>query len=396
MYEKYFKEFDLIAEFTSSEKGVTRTPFSLEDYEARKYIIQLFKKHKLEVFVDDIGNIFGINNNYYEYKKNIMIASHIDTTLNSGKYKGIMGLIAGLTVIDFLKNKQIDKNIIIGVFVGREYYKNVDFIGSRFFAGDKKMLDLIPEASEDYKAYLMEEKIFLKNDLTTDVDAFLELTLEHGETLIQLGKNIGVIDYLSSATICEIIIDGQETYSGNTSVEKRHDALVSAALVIAEINDIAMARCEDGIIATVIDLKVISGTYNMVPSKAELLLEVRGKNNEDIIECIQEIKDAISEVTQIQDVFISLKVKKPENIVYMSDKINEEIIKSCEDCKLSYENLHYSYETDLLILGENKKAAMVILPNKTGVSYNYSETLNLHDFGNGVALMEHLISKKNI
>ena len=393
MYEKTFKKFDLLAEFTSSLKGVTRIAFSEEDYEARKYIINLMKKHKLEIYIDDVGNIFGIYNKYDEYKKNIVIASHMDTTINSGKYKGLVGLLSGITLVDFYKNKQFDKNIIIAVFVGREYYKKTDFIGSRFFVGDKSMLELIPKINDDYMDFLKKENILIKNDLSKDVDVFLEIALEQGEKLAHLGENIGIVDFLSSATICDVIIDGEEGYSGNASVEKRHDALVSAALVITEINEIAMSRCDEGIIATVTDLRVISGGNNMVPSKVEMSLEIRGKNNEDIIECMQEIKDAISEVTQIQDVFISIKVKKPEDIVYMSDEINEEIIRGCEECNLSCENIIYAYESDALIVGSNQNCAMIILPNKTGISCNDSEILDIHDFGNGIALLERLISK---
>ena len=116
------------------------------------------------------------------------------------------------------------------------------------------------------------------------------------------------------------------------------------------------------------------------------------KNNEDIVTCLQEIKDAISTVTEVQDVTISLKVKTAETIVAMSAELNDKIIHSCQECKLSIENLGYAFDQLGLIIGKAK--AVIVLPNKGGITHNKAEKLELQDFNNGVAVLEHLISHK--
>ena len=59
MYQKYFDKFNEIAKISTASKSVSRAAFSSEDYELRKYIIKLLKNNNLEVFVDEISNIFG-------------------------------------------------------------------------------------------------------------------------------------------------------------------------------------------------------------------------------------------------------------------------------------------------------------------------------------------------
>ena len=392
MYQKYFDKFNEIAKISTASNSVSRAAFSSEDYELRKYIIKLLKKNNLEVFVDEIGNIFGCTAQN-KTKKTIMLGTHIDTGSEDGKYSGIVGVLAGLAAIEFLTKKKVGENIVLAVFVGKEYFKDNDFVGARFFAGDNAMLEVV-ETNEDYAKFLNYEKILLKNNFFLEIDYFLEVIMEDGNNLILANKQIGIVNYLTSATICSVFIEGETSSSANIGVEKRHDALVSAALVINEINDIALARCEEGVLATVTNINVLPGAYNKVPARVELSLEVRGKNNEDIVTCLQEIKDAISTITEVQDVTISLKVKIAETIVAMSAELNDKIIHSCQECKLSIENLGYAFDQLGLIIGKAKAGAVIVLPNKGGITHNKAEKLELQDFNNGVAVLEHLISHK--
>jgi hypothetical protein len=104
--------------------------------------------------------------------------------------------------------------------------------------------------------------------------AILELHIEHGTRLETAGAAIGVVSNIVGRTTYEIVFHGQAGHSGTTDMYKRRDALRGAAQFITRAHDAMRARYGDGIFNCG-DISVQPGKYNIIPSEARLIVEVR-------------------------------------------------------------------------------------------------------------------------
>ena len=87
--------------------GVNRQALSNEDINARKQIIDWLKKLNIEVYTDNVANIFfrldGENTN----SPPVLIGSHIDSQPSGGKYDGVFGVLSGIEIIESLSENNI-------------------------------------------------------------------------------------------------------------------------------------------------------------------------------------------------------------------------------------------------------------------------------------------------
>lgn len=105
-----------------SEGGIRRLALTDEDKKMRNTFIQWLKDSKLEVRVDDFGNIYGRREGLLPDAPAVLIGSHLDTQPEGGRFDGIVGVLAGLEVIRTLNdyNIQTEKPIEIVNFTNEE------------------------------------------------------------------------------------------------------------------------------------------------------------------------------------------------------------------------------------------------------------------------------------
>ena len=93
----------------------------------------------MDVVVDRIGNLFGI----WETDENkgaapVMLGSHIDTVINAGQYDGCYGVIAGIELVETLREAGMKtrRPILVGAFTNEEGVRyQPDMMGSLVYAG---------------------------------------------------------------------------------------------------------------------------------------------------------------------------------------------------------------------------------------------------------------------
>src|SRR5699024_1707999 len=113
--ERVQKNIEAFAQFGRTENnGVTRLALSEEDKQARDYFYNYYKLLGLTMKIDDMGNNYATLNGVKD-KPPIVIGSHLDSVVQGGKFDGILGVIAGLEVIETLIENNITPNIPITV-----------------------------------------------------------------------------------------------------------------------------------------------------------------------------------------------------------------------------------------------------------------------------------------
>src|SRR5476651_831582 len=144
--EKVFSRINELAAISEHETGITRTFGTPEFLKGSALVADWMQQAGLQVHTDNIGNVRGKVLSKKANAKTFVIASHIDTVVNSGRFDGPLGVILGLNVIKQFVNDKTDLpfNIELIAFSDEEGVRfHTTYLGSKVVAGsfDQSFLD---------------------------------------------------------------------------------------------------------------------------------------------------------------------------------------------------------------------------------------------------------------
>lgn len=93
---------------------MARLSLSDADREARNWFKDTAEGLGCRVRVDQMGNMFAIRSGRREGPATV-VGSHLDTQPTGGRYDGILGVCAGLEMLQVLKGEDIETEFPVGV-----------------------------------------------------------------------------------------------------------------------------------------------------------------------------------------------------------------------------------------------------------------------------------------
>lgn len=386
-----------IASFSDDNSGgIDRQAFSEADKKARDYIISLMEETGLDVRVDPIGNIIGRLEGIDKMSPAVITGSHLDTVPNSGKYDGVVGVIGGLAAIKSLKDKKTTHPLELIVFVAEESSRfafatmgSKALIGKANIQAWRKAVDRCGIALPDVlKLHGLDiDSINTAARKADDIKAFIELHIEQGPILEKKGKTIGIVEMIAAPTRLKIKVEGIAGHSGTTPMTERKDALVAASMVVLAVQDIALEQFGHGTVATVGALKVHPGAINVIPGAVEMWVDIRGINHASIIECLQDIKDAISTIADGQDLTISIEMLSSDKPVIMDKQIVHIIENICRKNNVSYQLMNSGAGHDAMNMAQITATGMIFVPSHNGTSHSPDEYTEIDDIVTGIDIL---------
>ncbi len=386
-----------IAGFGRDDRGITRLAFTEADSKARQYVINLMKEIGLTVRTDQIGNVIARLEGKDEHAPAVITGSHLDTVPEGGKYDGVVGVVGGLAAIKRLKARgALTHPVELLIFAGEESSRfGYATIGSKAMTGvaninalskardheGNKLIQVLADQGFDLK--LINNALRDKND----IKAFIELHIEQGKILERAGCPIGIIEAIAAPTRCKITVEGIAAHSGTTPMDERQDALVSAAMIILAIQEIALEQSHDNTVATVGALKVHPDAINVIPGLVEMWVDIRGISHESIIESLQELKDAVSTIADAQDTPVSIEILSAEKPVIMNSGIVEIIEDVCHEHRVNYKRMNSGAGHDAMNMTRLTPTGMIFIPCHQGISHNPDEYASPQDIIAGIDIL---------
>ena len=392
-------QIDQLAKFGQTESGVTRLAFSQADHQARKYITEIMESLALTVYTDAIGNIIGrfIPAGAQPDVPAVVTGSHLDTVPAGGKYDGILGLVCGLAAVRRLKAcSDLKHPLEVIAFAAEESSRfDIPAIGSKVMAGllNPAALKQIKDADgitlkEELQALgLPLEQVGTAVRSADSIKGFVELHIEQGRVLEQGRVQIGIVDKISAPTRLKITVTGTTSHAGVAAIEDRQDALVSAAMIVLAIRNIAVEYEYQGAVATVTVLKTYPGAINVVPGQVEMWVDIRAAEHENIIEILQEIKDAVSSIADDNDTPVAIAVIFSEKPVILDEALNQTIETISGKLKLTSLRLDSRAGHDAMNIAHIAPAALVIVSCQDGISHNSNEYVTAEDIAAGLEVL---------
>ncbi|HLZ88237.1 MAG TPA: M20/M25/M40 family metallo-hydrolase, partial [Puia sp.] len=129
---------DQLASISEDEKGITRrygTPAALR---ATNTVLEWMRAAGLQTRIDAIGNLRGRWPSENPDAKTLVIASHLDTVVNAGRWDGPLGVLAGLDILENItsQNQRFPFHIELIAFCDEEGVRfHTTYLGSKVVAG---------------------------------------------------------------------------------------------------------------------------------------------------------------------------------------------------------------------------------------------------------------------
>lgn len=388
---------DQIAQYGKGARGVSRLAFSQAEQQARDYVVGLMKQADLAVTIDEFGNICGRLEGVDKSAPAVITGSHLDTVPEGGNFDGVVGVIGGLAAIERLKAKAPLTHPLELIIFSAEESSRFGFatMGSKVMAGMTN-LTAWSKAKDQNGATLAEalqerglsfEAIRKAQRAKQTIKAFVEMHIEQGAVLERNQETIGVVEAIAAPTRVKMVIEGEAAHSGATPMGDRHDALISAAMIILAVEEIAIEQSHRGTVGTVGALKVHPGVMNVVPGMVELWVDIRGVDHESIIETLQELKDTVSDIAEERETPVSIEVMSSEKPVHMHADIVKIIDDACRKHSVSYRRMNSGAGHDAMNMAHLAPAGMIFIPCRGGVSHNPDEYAAIDDIMTGVDIL---------
>lgn len=100
---------------------MSRLALSDTDKQARDWFVETTKALGCDVVVDEMGNTFAVRPGRRADVAPIYAGSHLDTQPAAGRYDGILGVLAGVEMLNILNDHQVETEYPIGVVNWTKY-----------------------------------------------------------------------------------------------------------------------------------------------------------------------------------------------------------------------------------------------------------------------------------
>jgi beta-ureidopropionase / N-carbamoyl-L-amino-acid hydrolase len=362
------------------DRKLTRLAASDADKLGRDQFVSWAKDAGLAVKIDGIGNIFVLWSEAEDPEASpLMLGSHLDTVIDAGIYDGSYGVLAGLEVIETLKQAGFRPRqpIVVAAFTNEEGVRfTPDMMGSLVYAGGLPIDEALASRGIDGNklgeelqriGYAgSEEPGFLKPE------AYLELHIEQGPVLEREGLVIDAVENLQGISWQRITIEGVANHAGTTPMSMRRDAGHAAARVVAFLHDRATAS-RSGTVATVGTIAFEPNAINVIPARATFTGDLRDPDEARLKVEEEALAQYLKQLADQQDVTILSERLARFAPVRFDQKLVEHIEAAAAARGLGCRRMTSGAGHDAQMMARLAPAAMIFVPSIGGVSHNPKE-----------------------
>jgi len=382
-----------LSEFgANADGGVDRIAYSEADLAGRAYILNLMREAGLSTRLDTAGNLIGRREGSEPDLPPIMFGSHIDSVPGGGNYDGDVGVIGALEVIQLLEENGIrtrhplevvsftdEEGGVTGsrAMIGKVDYRTLSVVshsgmtigeGIRAVGGDPNRLDLAVRKPGELKA-------------------FIELHIEQGAFLDEEGIDIGVVEGIVGIRWWDVTIEGFANHAGTTPMNRRWDAMISAAEYILAVNRVATSM-PGAQVATVGRIHAEPGAPNVIPGEVVLSLEIRDLSAAKMQRVFDEISaesDRIADARFTPIRHEEIDVAAPP--APTDERMRRIIAASADELGLSFKFMPSGAGHDAQDMALIAPTGMIFVPSVKGISHSPKEFTSAQDMANGASVL---------
>ena len=358
--------------------GVERLALSDEDKAGRDLVCGWMQELGLDLSIDRIGNVWGIRPGSQDLPP-VMLGSHIDTVATGGLYDGALGVLAGLEIVETLNDAGVITwhPLAVGFFTNEEGASFApDMMGSGVHQGGLELDEMLAVTGIDGATVGAElGRIGYAGEIapqTLQPACFLEIHVEQGPVLEEVGIDIGAVTGVQGISWTEFTVSGVSNHAGTTPMGLRHDAGIVAAQIAAEARAIADDLGPPQV-ATVGVIEFGPGLVNVVPERARLTVDLRNADDEILKAAEVRLAAAAEHFAEAEGGMVEARKLARFAPVPFDPETVDLIAHTAEGLGHTVKRMPSGAGHDAQMFAPNCPTAMVFVPSKDGLSHNINE-----------------------
>ena len=371
-----------------SSGGYRRLAWTDADLAMREWFIGEASSLGLDVETDRNGNIWAWWGDPSAGDA-VLTGSHLDSVPDGGNFDGPLGVVSALAAVEELQRRGIQprRPLAVACFTDEEGGRfGVACIGSRLSTGvlapDRALAlrdaDGVTFAEALSRVGRDPSALGAEPERLSRLGAFVELHVEQGRGLIDLGQPVAVGTAILPHGRWRIDISGQPNHAGTTRMADRHDPMVVFARLVlaAQAEATSRDRPTRAARATVGKVMCTPNAVNAVPAHVTGWLDARAEDEETL--------DALLEAIARDIATEGISVKVTEESRTPAERFDPTLSHHLSGLLPDAPLLATGAGHDAGVLAEAGIAsAMLFVRNPTGVSHSPDEFAEEVDCENG-------------
>ncbi|MBF9143483.1 allantoate amidohydrolase [Hymenobacter properus] len=399
--ERIMQRIQQLAAISDDPDGVTRT-FGTPAFVAGRDLVQSWLEAAgLPTRTDGIGNLRARLESPNPDAKTFVLASHIDTVVNAGKFDGPLGVLMGLDLLENLLAQQVALpfHIELIAFSDEEGVRfHTTYLGSKVVTGafDPALLGRCDAAGISLDQAL----VAMGGDASTlALDAipaaewlgYFELHIEQGPVLWERNVPVALVTAIAGQQRVELTFRGMAGHAGTVPMNMRQDALCAAAEFVLTAEQFAQVHGR-GLVATVGKLAISHSASNVIPGEVTCSLDLRSPDEAQLAQAYDYLRSHAEAVAGHRNVALDWNLVQKTAPVTCDAGLNALLAQAIAAS---------GYETIALVSGAGHDAVpvsfvapatMMFIRCYKGISHNPLENVELADLAAAVAVADQFIT----
>ncbi len=397
---KVLQRLNELAAFSEDIHCLTRTYGSNAFIEARNKVETWMKEAGLQTRIDNIGNLRGKLGSQYKKAKTFVIASHIDTVINAGRYDGPLGVLTGIDLLEQIisSKEEFPFHIELIAFCDEEGCRfHSTYLGSKVVAGlfEEALLETKDENGISLREVISEIGGNI-NRLNEDVIAiddwagYFEIHIEQGPVLFNKNIPVAIVTAIAGQCRVGIIFKGEAGHAGTVPMDMRKDALACAAEFILATENYA-GENKKNIVATIGKLHIINSAANVVPGEVICSLDLRSADDTLLNSSYEAIKNIAGDICRKRNVVSEWNLVQKTKPVACDPAMNKILTQAIIESNFEKVELVSGAGHDAVPVSGVSPVAMLFVRCFKGISHNPLENVELKDIAAAIKVSDNFI-----
>ena len=351
----------------------------------------------MTVCADKMGNMFALRLGEEADILPVYVGSHLDTQPTGGKFDGVLGVLAGLEIIQSLNDSgaKTRHSIVVANWTNEEGTRFAPpMLGSGVFSGAHDLQWAYAQEDAEGRKFGDElMRIGWRGDEEIGgrrMRAYFELHIEQGPVLEMEGVNIGAVTHGQGMRWLEITLIGKESHAGSTPMKIRADAGLGMARIILALNEIAAAHAPLAV-GTVGHCEIFPKSRNIIPGKAVLTADFRHPEKTVLNTMKDELIARATTVADEDGLQISIReIGQYDPVEFNADCVNA-VRAAAIRLGYSCRDLVSGAGHDAFWISRIAPTAMVMCPCVGGLSHNEAEDISPEWAAAGANVLFHAV-----
>lgn len=391
---------DELAAISEDDTGITRRYGTPAAIEAGNKVLEWMRNAGLETKTDAIGNLRGRWPAKDPHAKTLVIASHLDTVVNAGRWDGPLGVLTGLEILETIarQNRELPFHLDLIAFCDEEGVRfHTTYLGSKVVAGsfDPQTLQRKDEQGITLKEAILAiggnpDKLSAEATAPDQWLGYFELHIEQGPILYEKKIPVAPVTAIAGQIRAEAVFTGMAGHAGTVPMDMRQDALCGAAEFILAAERLAKVK---GVLITVGKLQLANAASNVIPGETTCSIDLRSADQGALTAIHEELRRTSAEIAGQRGLTHRWEIIQSSPPVTCDPRFTA-LLSACV-ASAGYETLQLVSGAghDAVPLSAVSPVCMLFVRCFKGISHNPLEAVEKNDLAAALAVAESFIFK---